>query len=35
MVGQLNLESLSIPKYVLSLARSFAEADVAAHRQVP
>jgi hypothetical protein len=35
MVGQLNLESLSIPKYVLSLARSFAEADAAAHRQAP
>jgi SPX domain protein involved in polyphosphate accumulation len=32
MVGQMNLESLSIPKYVLSLGCSFAEAGGAAHR---
>jgi len=33
MVGQLDLTSLSIPKYVLSLSRSFAELGGSAHRQ--
>jgi hypothetical protein len=33
MVGQLDLTSHSIPKYVLSLGRSFAELGGSAHRQ--
>ena len=34
LAGQLNLESLSIPKYVLSLGRSFAKAGGGAQRHV-